>query len=147
MIFTDYHVHSDYSDDSWYLMEDVVKDAIKLGLAEICFTDHVDYGVKEDWQATDTYLVGANKVVKNVYYDLYFNELARLKETYSDQIKLKTGLEFGIQMHTIPQFTRLYHSHPFDFIFTFRSSGRRSRILDWRISKRTQPTGMLRALL
>ena len=26
--FTDYHVHSDYSDDSWYLMEDVVKDAI-----------------------------------------------------------------------------------------------------------------------
>ncbi|MDU1983441.1 MAG: PHP domain-containing protein, partial [Enterococcus casseliflavus] len=87
MIFTDYHVHSDYSDDSWYLMEDVVKDAIKLGLAEICFTDHVDYGVKEDWQATDTYLVGANKVVKNVYYDLYFNELARLKETYSDQIK------------------------------------------------------------
>ncbi|MDV7711101.1 PHP domain-containing protein [Enterococcus casseliflavus] len=52
MIFTDYHVHSDYSDDSWYLMEDVVKDAIKLGLAEICFTDHVDYGVKEDWQAT-----------------------------------------------------------------------------------------------
>ena len=108
MIFTDYHVHSDYSDDSWYLMEDVVKDAIKLGLAEICFTDHVDYGVKEDWQATDTYLVGANKVVKNVYYDLYFNELARLKETYSDQIKLKTGLEFGMQMHTIPQFTRLY---------------------------------------
>ena len=116
MIFTDYHVHSDYSDDSWYLMEDVVKDAIKLGLAEICFTDHVDYGVKEDWQATDAYLVGANKVVKNVYYDLYFTELARLKETYSDQIKLKTGLEFGMQMHTIPQFTRLYHSHPFDFI-------------------------------
>lgn len=48
MIFTDYHVHSDYSDDSWYLMEDVVKDAIKLGLAEICFTDHVDYGVKKN---------------------------------------------------------------------------------------------------
>ncbi|MGB7366155.1 PHP domain-containing protein, partial [Carnobacterium jeotgali] len=46
MVYADYHVHSDYSDDSWYLMEDVVKDAIQLGLKEICFTDHVDYGVK-----------------------------------------------------------------------------------------------------
>lgn len=42
----DYHVHTNYSDDSVYRMEDVVKDAIKSGLDEICFTDHVDYGVK-----------------------------------------------------------------------------------------------------
>ena len=27
----DYHVHTDYSDDSTYLMEDVVKDGIKKG--------------------------------------------------------------------------------------------------------------------
>ena len=29
-------------------MEDVVKDAIEMSLKEICFTDHVDYGVKVD---------------------------------------------------------------------------------------------------
>ena len=28
-MYCDYHVHTDYSDDSVYLMEDVVKDAIK----------------------------------------------------------------------------------------------------------------------
>ena len=48
-MFADYHVHTCYSDDSEYLMEDVVRDAISLGMNEICFTDHVDYGIKRDW--------------------------------------------------------------------------------------------------
>lgn len=50
-MFADYHVHTEFSDDSVYPMEDVVKDAIRMGMDEICFTDHVDYGVKEDWTA------------------------------------------------------------------------------------------------
>ena len=48
-MLADYHIHTCYSDDSEYPMEDVVKDAISLGLDEICFTDHVAYGVKRDW--------------------------------------------------------------------------------------------------
>lgn len=44
----DYHVHTEFSDDSDYAMEQVVKDAIAMGLNEICFTDHVDYGIKKD---------------------------------------------------------------------------------------------------
>ena len=39
----DYHVHTIYSDDSVYKMEDVIKDGIKKGINELCFTDHVDY--------------------------------------------------------------------------------------------------------
>lgn len=34
-MFVDNHVHCDYSDDSWYLMEEVIKDAIEMGLDEI----------------------------------------------------------------------------------------------------------------
>ena len=49
MVRADYHVHTEFSDDSEYLMEQVVRDAIAMGLDEICFTDHVDYGVKNDW--------------------------------------------------------------------------------------------------
>ena len=45
----DYHVHTEFSDDSDYAMEQVIKDAITMKLDEICFTDHVDYGVKKDW--------------------------------------------------------------------------------------------------
>lgn len=116
MIYADYHVHSDYSDDSWYLMEDVVKDAIQLGLEEICFTDHVDYGVKPDWLPDEPFIIGGNKIVKNVHYDLYFAELKKLTAKYKNQISIKTGLEFGIQTHTIPQFEKLFHAHEFDFI-------------------------------
>lgn len=42
-MLADYHVHTAFSNDSVYPMEDVVKDAISLGMEDICFTDHVDY--------------------------------------------------------------------------------------------------------
>lgn len=45
-MFTDYHVHTEFSDDSSYPMEEVIKDAINMKMDEICFTDHVDYGIK-----------------------------------------------------------------------------------------------------
>lgn len=115
-MFVDYHVHCDYSDDSWYIMEDVIKDAIKLGLDEICFTDHVDYGVKIDWNPDEAYHAGKNKVVRNVNYPLYFRDIEFLTEKYKEQITVKTGLEFGMQMHTINEFQKLYNSYPFDFI-------------------------------
>ena len=43
-MLADYHVHSEFSDDSWYTVDDVCCDAVRLNLDEICFTDHVDYG-------------------------------------------------------------------------------------------------------
>lgn len=116
MVYADYHVHSDYSDDSWYLMEEIVKDAIQLGLEEICFTDHVDYGVKPDWRPEEEFQAGKNKEVKNVHYKLYFSELEKLSEKYEKNITIKKGLEFGMQVHTIPQFEKLYQSYDFDFI-------------------------------
>lgn len=115
-LFADYHVHTDYSDDSWYLMEDVVKDAIAMGLEELCFTDHVDYGIKPDWDHIELAKEYHGKKVLNVNYPLYFEEFEKLKETYKDQITLKIGLEFGMQMHTVEPFKRLYQSYQYDFI-------------------------------
>ncbi|MFL2133514.1 histidinol-phosphatase HisJ family protein [Desemzia sp. FAM 24101] len=116
MVYADYHVHSDYSDDSWYLMEDVVKDAIQMGLKGICFTDHVDYGVKPDWKPDEEFQAGKNTEVKNVHYEFYFSELDKLSRKYANKITIKKGLEFGMQTHTIPQFEKLYRTHDFDFI-------------------------------
>lgn len=113
----DYHIHTDYSDDSVYLMEDVVKDAIKMGLDEICFTDHVDYGIKYDWDEKIPMIYRDNgDPYANVDYPKYFDELEYLINEYSNDITIKKGLEFGIQMHTIDQYERLYHKYPFDFI-------------------------------
>ena len=48
-MLADYHVHTEFSNDSIYPMEEVVKDAILLGIKDICFTDHVDYGPYRDF--------------------------------------------------------------------------------------------------
>lgn len=58
MMLADYHVHTEFSDDSVYPMEDVIEDAIKMGLDEICFTDHVDYGIKLDWDCGKRFRIG-----------------------------------------------------------------------------------------
>lgn len=39
-MFADYHVHTQFSDDSVYPMEQVIKDAAAMGMEEICFTDY-----------------------------------------------------------------------------------------------------------
>lgn len=111
----DYHVHSEFSDDSIYEMEEVVKDAIKLGITEVCFTDHVDYGIKKDWdEGNIEYRHG--QPLANVDYPKYFEKIKYLKDKYRNKIVIKQGLEFGIQMHTIEKIQKLYNSYPLDFI-------------------------------
>lgn len=106
----DYHVHTCYSDDSDYQMEEVIRDAIALKLDEICLTDHVDYGIKVDWDCPDT------KVLHNVNYPAYVQQIRYLQQKYAGQIKIKLGLEFGVQQHTITEYERLFECYPFDFI-------------------------------
>ena len=112
-MFCDYHLHTEFSDDSDYLMEDVVKDAIEKGIEEICFTDHVDYGIKLDWDDPD-FIEG--KSVPNVNYPAYFQKIEYLTKKYYNKIRIKKGLEFGIQTHTIDKFKKLFDRYTFDFI-------------------------------
>lgn len=122
-MLVDYHVHCEYSDDSTYSMEQVVRDAIRLGLDEICFTDHVDYGIKSDWDDPRGILTRAGGPgepeqipLTNVNYPAYAAQIALLQEKYAGQIDIKLGLEFGMQVHTIPQYEALFARYPFDFI-------------------------------
>ncbi len=115
-MFADYHVHTEFSDDSVYPMEQVIKDAISMQMDEICFTDHVDYGIKEDWDSGYPIRYRGNEPFANVDYPAYFSKIRELKFKYDTRINIKTGLEFGIQMHTIPQYESLFAKYPFDFI-------------------------------
>ena len=122
-MFADYHVHTSYSDDSEYSMEEVVKDAVSLGLHEICFTDHVDYGIKRDWDDPHGMLYRRGgpgepdrMPLANVDYPRYAAEIEALRSKYRDRITIKMGMEFGMQTHTIPQYEKLFSSYPFDFI-------------------------------
>lgn len=113
-MFCDYHTHTVFSDDSNYPMEECVKDAISLRIKEICFTDHVDYGVKYDLKDLKPEEVEGK--VLNVDFEKYFPEIERVKELYKGNISIKTGLEFGVQKQTIPQYEELFKKYPFDFI-------------------------------
>ena len=122
-MFADYHVHTYYSDDSEYPMEEVVKDAISLGLNEICFTDHVDYGIKRDWDDPSGMLYRRGgpgeperMPLANVDYPRCAAEIEALRSKYRDRLTIKMGMEFGMQTHTIPLYEKLFSSYPFDFI-------------------------------
>lgn len=115
-MFVDYHVHTQYSDDSDYPMEEVVKDAIRLGMDEICFTDHVDYGAKVDLDSGEEIPYCNGLAMVNVDYPAYVRQIGELRERYGSQLTIRMGLEFGMQVHTIPKFEALYARYPFDFI-------------------------------
>ena len=120
---TDYHVHTEFSDDSNYPMEQVIKDAITKGFDELCFTDHVDYGIKKDWDEPGEMIYrkgGAGEPdqmpVANVDYPVYYKTFQKMKELYQDKISLKFGLEFGMQAPTVEKYEKLFSRYPFDFI-------------------------------
>lgn len=99
--FADYHVHTYYSDDSECPMEDMIQKGITLGLDEIAFTEHVDYGVKTDL---------------NCNYKAYFSEMEKMREKYVGRIVMRAGIEFGVQEQTVEQFKNDFEQYPFDFV-------------------------------
>lgn len=88
-------------------MEAMVQQAIALGLNEVCFTDHIDYGVKTD---------DGPKERRNCVRETFFEEIDRMRHMYGDRIVIRAGMEFGIQTHTIPAYQRIFDAWPFDFI-------------------------------
>ena len=115
-MLADYHVHTSYSDDSRYPLMDVIRDAIAMGMEEICFTDHVDYGIKLDWDCGREIPYRGEEPFANVDYPRYVAEIGEARRLYGDKLRIKLGLEFGMQVHTIPQFEALFSRYPFDFI-------------------------------
>ena len=115
-MLVDYHTHTEFSDDSIYPMEKVIEHAISMNMDEICFTDHVDYGIKQDWDSEHTIEYRNGEPLANVDYPNYITKIKELQQKYQNQINIKMGLEFGIQMHTIPQYEMLFQKYPFDFI-------------------------------
>ncbi|MEA5051623.1 MAG: histidinol-phosphatase HisJ family protein [Oscillospiraceae bacterium] len=119
-MLADYHVHTAFSDDSDYPMEDVVRDALALGLGELCFTEHVDYGIKQDpdrIEAPIRYLFGdPSKPLLNADCPAFLAEVARLRGLYGDRIVLRQGMEFGVQPETADRFRALFAQYDFDFV-------------------------------
>ena len=132
----DYHIHTEFSDDSGYVMEKVVQDAIAMGLDEICFTDHVDYGIKKDWDEPGEMIYrkgGSDEPdempLANVHYTTYYETFKEMRALYDDKIELKLGLEFAMQAHTIEKYKKLFARFPCFGTHGFNHPIRQSRHL------------------
>lgn len=105
-IVWDCHMHSSFSADSSTSMEDMILEAIRRGLAGICFTEHLD----PDYPPTPD----------NETFELdlpaYRKKLFSLKEKYSEELDIRFGIELGLQPHLCDFFHGLLSAMPFDFV-------------------------------
>ena len=97
----DYHMHTVVSFDGHNRGLEMAQAAVKAGLKEICFTDHIDYDPlgKMGIMAFDT---------------------ARYNEEYDDLeipgLKIRRGMEFGMDVHNVAQFKVDLQRRSFDFV-------------------------------
>lgn len=85
-------------------MEEMVKKAVMLHHKSICFTDHIDYGFPKE-QGSFLFDI-----------PLYFEEIARLKKSYGEQIFIYQGVEMGIKPDVCESCRSLTANFPFDFV-------------------------------
>lgn len=98
----DLHIHTRYSCDSTETMDIYCLTAIKLNLDCICFTDHVDHN--------------PNDIGKDFYkIDNFFEEFNRIKEKYSDNLTILSGVEFA-EPHIYKKEFDNYLKYPYDYI-------------------------------
>ena len=103
IMFYDYHVHSNFSPDSKTSMTKMIETCINLGLKEVCFTDHMDYDVKQ----TDKFVLD---------YKEYLKTLELMQNKYKGKITIKKGIELGLQPHLIEKYNQDMKNYKFDFI-------------------------------
>ena len=106
MIIADYHVHSDFSGDSQAPMELMIERAIQLGLKRLCFTDHMDHDYPH--KGDISFIFDPEE---------YVAKLQTLKDQYSKQIEILTGIELGLQpLPQVIEYYKFLHSkYSFDF--------------------------------
>lgn len=104
ILMYDFHIHSSFSGDCSYSMEDMIKGAIKAGAKAMAFTDHIDYEY------------GDPNI--NFVFDIkdYIKDFTKIKNKYGDKLDMLIGAEIGMQPHLKDKNMKLISSCDFDFI-------------------------------
>lgn len=100
----DFHMHSHFSADCSVQMKEMVESAIQKGMAEICFTDHIDYDYPDP---------AFNFDFDESEYD---RELKQLQEHFGDRITIRKGVEIGMQPHLVDRYNQRLAIENYDFI-------------------------------
>lgn len=105
---SDFHLHSEHSEDSTAPMKSMIERGIALELPSMCFTDHMDldYPQCPDLPAGSFHLDA----------DSYRKDFEKNKKTYSDKIDLHFGVELGLQPHITKENHVFLSENSFEFI-------------------------------
>ncbi len=103
MILPDYHVHTSYSPDSKMEPEEAIRAAIKAGVTDICFTEHMDLGHHMEMYDKAPDFKGQEETI------------SRLREKYPE-IKIGKGIEVGYIADTAKQTAEVLEKQNFDYV-------------------------------
>ena len=106
MYLADYHTHTQFSPDAQDSMTAMAQAAIRAGLDEICFTDHVE---PMEWGTTE---------LRGPYdWTLLTRDFRAAQAAVGDQIQLRLGIELGDAQWAPEHAAKLLADAPeFDFI-------------------------------
>ena len=80
MYLADYHTHSATSPDGQLTVSELAEAAVRVGLDEICVTDHVD-----------TVLWGDHRPREHFDWSRLLRELPEARETYTGRLAIRLG--------------------------------------------------------
>lgn len=104
-MISDFHVHTSFSADSDTSPREQIEAAIRLGMREICITDHHDPGSKNMTRLDFTLDLSS-----------YFPSIRTLAEEYQDRIHVLTGIELGLMRREKDYLVNLTNELNVDYI-------------------------------
>jgi histidinol-phosphatase (PHP family) len=99
----DYHMHTHFSSDGQASPRDMCEAALRCGLQEICFTEHVDW---TPWDETREHFNPA----------AYVPAAERCRAEFSGRLSVRIGLELSEPHLAAGAITDLLEAWPFDFV-------------------------------
>ncbi len=100
----DYHVHSFFSPDSLASCRETIKEAVRLNLSGLCFTDHIDFDYPD------------LPMDKHLVFEEYHDHLKSLKTEFVDELEIMIGLEVGMQPSALFKTLEYLEGKDLDFV-------------------------------
>ena len=104
MYKADSHIHSNFSGDSMEKLENIIERAIETGMDEITITDHLDLEFPGEVN------------IFELDFKTYVETLKKLKNLYKNNIKIKIGIELGLQPQLKNKYNEIFNCEDVDFI-------------------------------
>jgi histidinol-phosphatase (PHP family) len=99
----DYHIHSNHSCDGNDSIIDLCKRALKIGIEEIGFSEHIDFDPR-DWG------------YGHFNYEQYTSDINRARERFSNTLSIRKGIEVDYQQWFEDKIIDWLNDKEFDYV-------------------------------